>query len=235
MVESIEFESTIDGKKVKFKLLEETLDIERQCDTEYHIAYTQLLAKGILPRAKLESRMKEQGIWEEDDEKRLQDLQNKLVTLQIELEGANTHEEGMLVAKNMGELRAACLSLVEVKAAVLSNSCESLAENIRRDAYLAYATVYADTDKKVFSSYEDFLSRSSEQIVIDAREVVYKHAGERFSESLTSLPEVNYVRKAEAEIEKSAAKTTRKKATCKKATAKKTTRKTSSRKTRTSS
>jgi hypothetical protein len=138
---STEFTSTIDGKEVKLKLKEETLDIERNCDTEYHIAYTQLMQRGILPKATLEKRMQEQAIWTTQDDDQLRKLQSELVKHQLNLEKSTTFEDGLTIAKAMGDLRAQCLRLVEVKAAVLSNSCESLADQIRRDAYLAFGTI----------------------------------------------------------------------------------------------
>lgn len=228
MSDGMAFESTINGAKVKLKLLVENLDIERKCDTEYHLAYTELMARGIMPRATLEKRMQEKGIWSPDDEKRLSELQTKLAQLQLDLSFAQTHDKGLVIATEMGKLRAECLRLVEVKAAVLSNSCESLADQIRRDAYIAYATVYADTNKPVFKDYYDFISRASEQVVLDARETMLKIATESFNESLSGLPEVNYVRSVEKHMTEEAAEkgtATATKKVVKKATRKKATKK----------
>lgn len=233
MNDGVEFNSTIDGKEAKLELMVENLDIERKCDTEYHIAYTQLMKRGILPKATLEKEMKELDIWRDQDEKQLTVIQHQLVDLQIKLEAATTHEEGLTLAKDMGALRADCLKLVEAKAAVLSNSCEALADTIRRDAYIAFATVYADTKKKVFRDYHDFLLRANESVVYDAREQLLIIATESFQQSLTSLPEVHYVRSVEIQIRddaekvkakpKTTKKITRKKGTTKKKTIKKTT------------
>lgn len=239
MTNGLEFESTIDGKEVKLKLLEENVEIERKCDTEYHIAYTQLMKRGILPKATLERQMDELGIWTKADEEALTSVQQQLVELQVKLEKSNTHEEGLAIARDMGVLRADCLKLVEAKAAVLSNSCEALADSIRRDAYIAYATVYADTNKKVFKDYHDFMLRANEPVVLSAREKLLELASSTFQESLVSLPEVGYVRGVEKQMEDDKAatatatatkkKTTRKKATTKKKTTrKKVTRKKSS-------
>ena len=228
--EGIVFDSTIDGKDVKLKLVQENIDIERKCDTEYHLAYTELMARGIMPRATLEKRMADKGIWSKDEEEQLVELQTQLAKLQIDLEGANTHEQGLKIASEMGNLRAECLKLVEVKAAVLSNSCESLADQIRRDAYLAYATVYADTGNKVFADYEDFIKRATEQCVVDAREAMLALATKSFNASLTGLPEVNYVKQVEGEIETDAEKAPAKKAPARKKTTKKTTKKKTTRK-----
>ncbi len=230
MSEGMEFESTVEGKTVQLKMLTENINIERKCDTEYHIAYTQLMKRGILPKASLEKLMIEEDIWSKKDETALGDLQTQLVELQIKLEAATTHEEGLMFAKAMGSLRADCLQLVEAKAAVLSNSCESLSDAIRRDAYIAYATVHKETSKNIFQNYKDFLLRANEQVVLDARSVLLTIATQAFQESLVSLPEVHYVQevekqlvKEEAELQKKAA-TTKKKAT-KKATKKKTVKK----------
>lgn len=233
MSNGVEFTSVVEGKEVKLKLLTENVDIERRCDTEYHIAYTQLMKRGILPKATLERQMAEMGIWTKDEEESLTNLQRQLVDLQIQLEQAKTHEEGLAIAKEMGTLRADCLKLVEAKAAVLSNSCEALADSIRRDAYIAYATVYSDTSKRVFKDYHDFLLRAQEQVVLDAREQLLAIASSTFQESLTSLPEVGYVRNVErqmAEEAETATATATKKKTTRKKTTKKTTKKKTTRK-----
>jgi len=204
----IEFKSIIDGQEVKLRMKEETMDIERKCDAEYHLAYTQLMVKGILPRATLEKFMIEKQIWTGDDEKKLKELQTEIVKLQVKLEEAKTHDQGLTVAKTMGELRGQCLRLVEVKAHVLSNSCESLADQIRRDSYIAFATVYADTGKPVFKDYHDFLRRAgdSEQVVLDARQVILELSTSTFNDSLTGLPEVHYVKSVEKQILEDSAK-----------------------------
>lgn len=230
MSEGLEFKSIVGGKEVGLKLLVENVDIERRCDTEYHIAYTQLMQKGILPKATLEKQMGELGIWGESEEDALSVIQRQLVDLQIQLEKANTHEEGLAIAKEMGELRADCLKLVEAKAAVLSNSCEALADSIRRDAYIAYGTVYAETSKRVFKDYHDFLLRAQEQVVFDAREQLLAIASSTFQESLVSLPEVGYVRGVEKHIQEEAERS--EKATTATATKKKTTKKKAKKKTR---
>lgn len=230
MSEGVEFESMIGGKTIKVKLLVENLDIERKCDTEYHIAYTQLMKRGILPKATLEKQMKELEIWTDGDEETLSKLQTELVGFQLKLEAVTTHEEGLALAQTMGLLRADCLRVVEAKASVLSNSCESLADSIRRDAYIAYATVYADTDKRIFRDYHDFILRADEGIVLDAREQLLIIATEGFQASLLGLPEVQYVRDIEDKINKEAnkVKTAKKKTVKKKAksTKKKATKKT---------
>lgn len=223
MNDGMEFESTIDGKDVKLQILVENLDIERKCDTEYHIAFTQLMKRGILPKATLEKEMQQLDIWSPKDEKSLTELQAKLMQLQITLEQATTHEEGLAVARDMGQLRADCLKLVEAKAAVLSNSCESLADSIRRDAYIAYATVYADTKKRVFRDYQEFLLRSHEPVVFAARELLLAVATDSFQDSLMGLPEITYVREVEEQVTEEAAKAEKaKKAAKKKVTKKKT-------------
>lgn len=236
MNDGMEFEAVVEGKETKLRMLVESLDIERKCDTEYHIAYTQLMKKGILPKATLERDMAALDIWSAKEEEALTTIQEKIVDLHVKLDAATTHEEGLVIAKDMGNLRADCLKLVEAKASVLSNSCESLADSIRRDAYIAYATVYADTNKKVFKDYHEFLMRSHEPVVFAAREVLLAVATDNFQESLMTLPEIDYVRAvedqmtedavaAEKEAKKAAKKKATKKKTTKKATKKKTTKK----------
>lgn len=197
---NMEFESMVGGTKVKLRLKPENMDIERKCDTEYHIAFTELMQRGVLPKATLERIMNEKGIWTADQEKLLNDLQQKLAQLQISLDKAETHDKGLGLAKEMGELRNQCLRLIEVKSTVFVNSCESLADGVRRDAYIAYALVYVDSGKPVFKNYYDFLSRADEQVVLDARRIVLEESIKAFQSSVTSLPELAYIKKVEGEM-----------------------------------
>lgn len=198
-MDNISFESVINGEKVKLKLRQENVDIERKCDTEYHIAFTELVQKGILPRASLEKIMSDRGIWTKEQQSELEGLQARLVELQTKLAAANTNGEGVSIANEMGDVRGECLKLVEVKSVIFSNSCESLAESIRRDAYIAYALVYEDTNKPVFKNYNDFLSRSEEQVVEDARKRTLEESIKVFQDSVSSLPELEYLTRIEAQ------------------------------------
>lgn len=202
---NMELESVVNGAKVKLRLKAENLDIERKCDTEYHIAFTELMQRGVLPKATLERIMSEKGIWTEDQEKLLVELQTKLASLQIDLDKAETHEKGLVLAKDMGDLRNQCLRLIEVKSAVFVNSCESLADSVRRDAYIAYALVYADTGKPVFKNYQEFVSRADEQVVLDARRVVLEESIKAFQNSVSGLPELAYIKRVEGEMTEQAA------------------------------
>lgn len=234
MTDGVEFEAVVNGKKVNLRLLAENLDIERKCDTEYHVAYTQLMNKGILPKATLEKKMGELDIWTKSDEKALTDVQITLADLYIKLELADTHEEGLAIAQEMGSLRADSLNLIEAKAAVLSNSCEALADSIRRDAYIAYGTVFADTSKKVFADYSDLIIRADEPVVEAARQQLLVLATESFQQSLTNLPEVHYVQSVEAKIQADAEKLAEKiedESSVATVTKKKTTKKTAKKKT----
>lgn len=197
------FKATIDGKEVEVRLKKETLDIERKCDTEYHIAFTQLLQKGIMPRATLEKMMDQRGVWTKENEKQLDELRDQLAKLEIELHNANTHKEGMIKADAMAEIRAQCIKLVEAKNTVFQSSCESLAEAVRRDAYIAYALVYHDTNKPVFKDYEDLVMRADEDVVSQARSHILAELMEGFNTSISELPEVSYLYRVTEKLKES--------------------------------
>ena len=74
--------------------------------------------------------------------------------------------------------------------------------------------------------------RANEPVVKDAREQLLKVTTDIFQHALTSLPEVNYVKNVETDIEKEAKKATaKKKTTRKKKAGKKTAKKTARKKT----
>lgn len=189
----IKFKSKIGDKEVALKIIPENLLIQKRCDEEYHLAYLSLLKKGILPRVTLERLMAQNEIWTPEHEDMVRNLQLKVVALELKLSASNTKDEGVVVAGELAEARRALYKLIEGKTSVLEHCCESIADIVRQEAYIAYATVYEDTNKQVFKDYADFLAKKDEQVVLDAMNALTENLKNAFIRTVDSLPESKFI------------------------------------------
>jgi hypothetical protein len=215
--EQLTFESKIDGKEVVLKVQTESLKIQQKADQQYHIAYVQAIKEGIPPRSTLEKMLREHEMRTTEDDVMLDTLRIQVAALEIQLEQSKTQQEGVVIATQLAELRAQLIDIQRNRNEVLNNSAEFVAETIRRDAYLSYATVYADTDKLVFENYEEFIQRGEEQVVTDLRQKVTITMLDEFNSYLDTLPEAQFAGVEEKVVTATKTKKKAKKKTSKKA------------------
>jgi hypothetical protein len=216
------FKSTVDGQEVNLKVLAENLKIQQKADQQYHIAYVQAIKEGIPPRSTLEKMLRDNEMWTAEDDIKLDSLRLQTATLELQLDNVKTKQEGLTIAVQLSEIRGQLVDIQRVRNEVLNNSADYVAEAIRRDAFLAYATVYADTGKPVFENYTDFINRSEEQIVTDLRREVTTAMLKDFNNYLDTLPEAKFV---DIDKEQEVPVSTRTKKKTKKKTIKKNTKK----------
>jgi len=184
----IKFECEINGQKANFILKQEDINIQRLCDIQYHKSYVQAMKDGLLPRASLEQLMKEKEIWTSIEEDKLHELQTELNGLVIKLESNKNLTEGMKIAQRIANLRSAVVLLYEARSSVFQNSCEFFADQVRREAYLAYAT-HAENGDKAFKNYEDFITQRDSPVALGAMQALVRFISNEFQKTLDQLPE----------------------------------------------
>ena len=75
---SNEFMTKVDGKDVTFKVNSPSFDNQREAQKIYNRAFSDAVNSGSIIRARLDEIMKEQGLWDEDKEKELLEVQSKI-------------------------------------------------------------------------------------------------------------------------------------------------------------
>jgi hypothetical protein len=202
-----EFKTKIKDQEVTLKLLEPTVLIQEKCDREYHVAYAQLLRLGVLPRSAMEKIMREHGVWTREHDDELREMQLEILAMEASLD-----EGGIESASKMANLRREMFELVQIKTSVLEHCCESVAEKVKQQAYLAYAVV-DQNGKPVFDNLIDFIKRQNEPVAIDAMDTYNKKLQEMFENAVNALPEAVFLQKfqKDGEASKPKAKKGRKK------------------------
>jgi len=221
-----------DGNPITLYLKEPDYNITRMCDIEYKKAWTFCFQEGVKTHAKLREMFQESGEWTEDNDRELNELNVNIAVKTVLLAKSQKNNNEKLaqdLALEIMELRNKAMGLSERKQQPLQYSCENAANEIRMEAYVAYATVYADDeDRRYFENYKDFTERRGEQAALDAYNTYLQIVLQENSEYIRGLPENRFLMESGLLDEnmnvvkkKSKPKQTTKKKTKKKATKKK--------------
>lgn len=161
--------------------------------------WNQCIMEGILTRKEVEKLMIQRGLWAEGknvEEKEITDQIQKLTqTLYLGKDGAKMKlSEGKDIAIKIRELRIKLTELIQEKIAVQENTAEALADNARFDHLVSSCTFY-EGGEKVYSSIEDYNSKSSDEVAFAAAsklgEILY-NLDSKFQEN---FPENKWLKK----------------------------------------
>jgi hypothetical protein len=128
---------------------------------------------------------------------------------------ANLETGGVETASRMAGLRRDMFELVQIKTSVLEHCCESVAEKVKQQAYLAHAVVHLD-GSPVFNNLLDFIKRQNEQVAVDALDAYNIKLQDSFENAINSLPEAIFLKnmqeaKASSKTQNKAQRKSRKK------------------------
>jgi hypothetical protein len=182
------FELDFDGEPKKFFLDMPTSEQIRKAEWHYSKVYNKALVEGIATTSEMMAILKERGLYGNDYEKKLQDLQ-VAVALKIAEMSNETEDE---VRKNLAlEVRALRDELYQWNQRItgpLSNSCEQMADDAKTE-YLTSVVVQDKDGKPIWDNYEDFLNESDQRLAIKSRYEVLLWVQGLDSDFLDKTPE----------------------------------------------
>lgn len=169
--EAIEFVSTIGGKEVDVKVRKPTSTDIKEADSYSAKIFRKEVEAGTWLAVEAEKIMRQKNLWNEEMDKRYTEVKKKLlenevkimkrtVALQKGKHGKYDKNTFYGLCLEMRELRAELIDLTNIRSELESKTAEGKANNARIN-YLIYAcTVYSNSGKRIFSSYEDFDAKS---------------------------------------------------------------------------
>ncbi len=129
-------------------------------------AFNEALQKGALVKVKIRELMKTQGIWNEETDAEVKDLQDKLYKAEQTLvKGAKSglnKKQARDLALDMRGWRNRLLELRLIETDYDSKTAESFAENAKFD-YLVSVCTFKENGDRVFSSLEDYRNKADEE------------------------------------------------------------------------
>ena len=166
-----DFELEQKGKTVKraFKLTEVSLNQQNEATKVYNRAFRDALESGALLRNKLEDHMRQQGIWDDEKQKQLEDVQRAILDNEKKIaKGGIRLKVAKDLALEMADKRVEMRNMLMEKNSLDASTAEGQADNARFDYLVSATLVYNDTNKPYFKDLADYRNRSTEPVAIEA-------------------------------------------------------------------
>lgn len=135
--------------------------------------WNQCIKEGIMTGKQVQTYLKENNVWGDDKEEQQKEIVKKINDFEKDLytgggEKKRKLSEGKKIADSIKSLRIELRNLIAEKISLQDNTAESLADNARFDFLVAGCTFYKDSGEKVYSSIEDYNSKSNDEIAFAA-------------------------------------------------------------------
>ena len=159
------FTSVVDGNDVEFMIQEPTLHQQRESQKIYNQAFSDAVNSGSIVRARLDDLLKEQGLWDDQKEAAFAALQVQINDQEKTLaKGGISLSKAKSIALELRDLREKMRDLISIKTNLDTHTAEGQADNAKFNYLVSRCLVYKNSKKPYFSTYEDYLNRSSDII-----------------------------------------------------------------------
>ena len=168
------FTITVDNKEQNFTLRSPSLADQREAQKVYNQAFSDAVKSGCIVRARLDDLLKEQGLWDETKQAKMNNIQQQISDNEKVLaKGGISLKSAKEIAIKIKELREDLRDLISVRTNLDNHTAEGQADNARFNYLISSCLVYSDNkDKKFFKDYADYLSRAAEPVAIKAAQVL---------------------------------------------------------------
>jgi hypothetical protein len=162
------FTVTVDNnKEITLAVRSPSLQDQREATKVYNQAFSEALKAKAVVRAKLDDLLVDQGLWDDSKQTRFNRLQSSILENERKLaRGGISLNDAKAVAIEMKRLRAELRDLISVKTNLDTHTAEGQADNARFNYLVSACTVYNDSKKPYFNSYEEYLNKSGDTVSI---------------------------------------------------------------------
>jgi hypothetical protein len=140
----------------------------------YNKAFSNALKEGSLLKSRLESYMKEQGMWNEEKEKEYKDLIETMSELEKQLNsGLNENGDKLKLSEakekaiKLSSTRNDLASLLRERSSLDSSTAESMADNARFNYLLVMSCYDYKTQKRLFESVDAYMDQGDDEMAIE--------------------------------------------------------------------
>lgn len=201
------------GAEIEFELIDPSLAVEREGEMQYRIAFSKALTLGILPKEAMREVMREQRVWDKDDEEKMKDVMLELAASQAILEAAEKVKDDtacLQAATDLTEKRNRMWELFLVQQSSFTNSAEGYAEVVKGESIMAATTVIHATQQRYWPTYTEYVE---EREAINGRSSVVTILLEKHNDLITEardnilddFPERRWLKDAKGRILEDAA------------------------------
>jgi hypothetical protein len=152
-----------DGKEVELHVRRPQPSDGEKARMTYNKTLAKSLKDGAMLRMKLESYMREQNLWDDNKQERVNTIFAKITAGKIMLEkGGIKLSEARKIALEMGKARDELVDILSEKNSLEANTAEGQAQNMEFNHLVSLCTVYNDTGKPYYVDMDAYLKDDSE-------------------------------------------------------------------------
>lgn len=190
------FTVEINGEKKEFTVKSPSLNDQREAQKVYNQAFTDAIKSKSVVRAKLDDLLKDQGLWNDEKQAKLKELQKNLVDSEKALaKGGIPLRKAKELAMDMQKIRTEMRELLSVRTSLDNHSAEGQADNSRFNYLVSACVVYKDTDKKYFNSLEHYLDNADDPVAFEAATALANMIYGLDNDFEKNLPENKFLKK----------------------------------------
>jgi hypothetical protein len=190
------FKVTVDNTEKEFLVRSPSLNDQREGQKVYNQAFTDAIKSKSVVRAKLDDLLEDQGLWNDEKQAKFTSLQKELLDGEKRLaKGGFSLNEAKDLAVKMKQLRDDIRDLISVRTSLDNHSAEGQADNARFNYLVSVCVVYNDTKQPYFSSLEDYLNRSTDQVAIQGAQNLANMLYGLDNDYESNLPENKFLKK----------------------------------------
>jgi len=180
-----------------------TSDDIRGADWEYSKMFTRCLMEGITTAAEMLDLLRRRGIIGPEFEQRSAELSEELTKKTLALENAKSMEEKRELAIEVAAAREELFQWNQRQAGPMNNTSEQISDDVRLE-YLTACMIETEDGKRVWNSYDEYLTEQSQALAVRARFEVMLFLQGLDSDFLEQTPEAQAMREIESDILKQA-------------------------------
>lgn len=167
------FTIEIDGKKTEFLLKSPSFKDQREAQKVYNQAFSDAVKSGCIVRGRLDDLLKEQGLWDDQKEMKMNSIQQQLLDHEQTLaKGGISLQRARGVALDMRKSRDDLRELISSRTNLDNNTAEGQADNARFNYLVSACLVYSDSKRAYFANYEAYLNKASDPVALRAAQVL---------------------------------------------------------------
>ena len=190
------FKVMVDGKEKDVSVRSPSLQDQREGQKVYNQAFTDAIKSKSVVRAKMEDVLTEQGLWDNQKQARLAELQQELLESERRLaQGGISLKEAKDIAMKMKETRDEIRELIGSRSSLDNHSAEGQADNAKFNYLVSACVVYNDTKQPVFKNMEEYLNRATESVAIQGAQNLANMLYGLDSDYENNLPENKFLKK----------------------------------------
>lgn len=191
------FKIKINDQDVEFMVKTPSINDQREGQKIYNQAFTDAIKSKCVVRAKMDDLLEEQGLWNQDKQIKFNKLQQDILDSERKLaKGGISVKEARSIAIQMKRDREEIRSLIAVRTSLDNHSAEGQADNARFNYLVSACLVYNNSEKQpYFSSMEDYLNRSNEEVAIVAAQHLASMLYGLDNDYELNLPENKFLKK----------------------------------------